>query len=66
MWEEIFKLALGNGIWAVLFLGLLLHQLKENATREKKYQDTIYKLADRLSVVEDIKQDIEEIKVKLK
>ena len=23
MWEEIFNLALSNGLWAVLFLGLL-------------------------------------------
>ena len=62
MWEEIFKLALSNGIWAVLFVGLLVYQLKDSAKREKKYQETITKLNAHLDVVEDIKEELKEIR----
>ena len=66
MWDEIFKLAMSNGIWAVLFLGLLIYQLRDSATREKKYQKTIEVLSNNLSVVEEIKQEVEEIKTVIK
>ena len=46
MWEEIFKLAVSNGIFAVMFLGLLIYQLKDSGRREKKYQDTLEKLSN--------------------
>jgi len=62
MWEEIFKLALSNGIWAVLFVGLLVYQLKDSAKREKKYQETIAKLNSHLDSVMDIKEEIKEIR----
>ncbi len=65
MWSEIFKLAMSNGIWAVLFLGLLIYQLKDSATREKKYQKTIDNLVSSLSVVEQIKEEVEDIKIRL-
>ena len=62
MWEEIFKLAISNGIWAVMFLGLLVFQLKDSANREKKYQATINKLNEHLGVVNELKNDINDIK----
>lgn len=62
MWDEIFKLALSNGIWAVLFVALLIFQLKDSAKREKKYQETIVKLNSHLDCVEDIKDEIKEIR----
>ena len=37
MWEEIFNLALNNGLWAVLFLMLLVYVLKDSKSRESKY-----------------------------
>ena len=58
MWEEIVKLAMSNGLWAVLFLGLLVYQLKDSKSREQKYQDTITILGEKLQVVEEIKRDI--------
>ena len=58
MWEEIVKLAMSNGLWAVLFLGLLVYQLKDSKLREQKYQDTITILGEKLQVVEEIKRDI--------
>ena len=62
MWEEIFNAALSNGIWTVLFVALLIYQLKDSAAREEKYQKTIEILTQKYAVVEDIKEDILEIK----
>lgn len=65
MWEEILQIAISNGIWAVLFVALLIYQLKDSAQREVKYQQTIEVLTQKYEVVEDIKQDIDEIKISL-
>ena len=62
MWEKIVDLAVTNGIWAVLFLGLLIYLLKDSRAREAKYQDTIKDLNRSLEIVHDIKEDITEIK----
>ena len=62
MWEEVFKLALSNGIWAVMFVGLLIFQLKDSSKRERKYQETISKLNQHLDAVEDIKEELKEIR----
>ena len=62
MWDKILNLALSNGIWAVLFLMLLVFQLKDSKTREAKYQKTIENLGDALQVVKEVKEDVEEIK----
>lgn len=66
MWEEILKLAVSNGIWAVLFLGLLIYQLRDSAGREKKYQITIEKLNQHLDVVNELQNDINDIKNDIK
>ena len=65
MWEEIFNLAINNGLWAVLFLVLLFYVLKDSRAREKKYQDTIDKLGKSVACIEEIKEDVEDIKEKL-
>ncbi len=62
MWEEIFNLALSNGIWSAMFLGLLIFQLKDSSKREKKYQETISKLNEHLGAVSDIKEEVKEIR----
>jgi preprotein translocase subunit YajC len=48
--EDIFKLALQNGIFAVLFVFLFFYVLRENAKREAKYQEIIKKLS---TIIED-------------
>ena len=63
MLEEIFRIALTNGIWSALFVGLLVYQLKDSSKREKKYQDTITKLNCHLDMVESIKEEVKEIRV---
>lgn len=62
MWEKIINLAIGNGLWAVLFLMLLVFVLKDSHSREQKYQETIENLGTALQVVNDVKNDVEDIK----
>lgn len=62
MWDEILNLAIKNGLWAVLFLGLFIFVIRDSTTREKKYQDTIKNLTEHLGVVKDIKEDVDAIK----
>ena len=65
MWEKIFNLALSNGLWAVLFLALLVYQLRDSRLRERKYQNTIDALGKSLETINDVKSDVEEIKMAL-
>ncbi len=65
MWEEIFNQATTTGIWAMLFVGLLFFILTDSAKREKKYQETIAKLNNHLDCVEDIRDEIKEIRTSL-
>lgn len=62
MWEEVFNLAIKNGLWAVLFMALFVFVIKDSAGREKKYQETIKDLTDHLGVVKMIKEDVDDIK----
>ena len=62
MWEQIFNLAISNGLFAVLFLGLLIYQLKDSRSRENRYQETIARLGNALDIVQSVKHDVEEIK----
>lgn len=49
------------GIWAILFVTLFSVQIKESKTRESKYQATIDTLADKLKLIADIKENVDEI-----
>ena len=62
MWSEILRLAVGNGLWAVLFCCLLVYQLTDSRKRELKYQQTIESLRASLVAVEAIRKDVELIK----
>ena len=62
MWEEIFNLAIKNGLWAVLFTGLLVYVIKDSRKREKEYQELIKELSESLAIVKDIKQNVDKIK----
>lgn len=66
MWDKILNMAISNGIWAVLFLGLLVFQLKDSRRREAKYQETIAGLNKSLGVVNSIKEDVDEVKKDIK
>lgn len=62
MWEKIIATAAESGIWAVLFVVLFFIQIKDSKTREGNYQSTIDALAEKLKMIADIKNDIEDIK----
>lgn len=62
MWENIFEMATKSGIWAVLFVSLFFIQLKDSKSREGKYQQTIESLADKLKVVMEIQECVDDIK----
>lgn len=64
MWEKLIDYAIssGAGIFAILFVGLLAWVLKTNNDREVRYIGITEKLAASLSCVEEIKNDIDDIK----
>ena len=62
MWEQIWESALNSGLWAMLFVGLFITQMKDSKAREEKYQTLIDSLAKKLEIVELIQEDIVEIK----
>ena len=66
MWNDIFNIAISNGIFAALFVALLIYELKDSRKRESKYQNTIDNLSNKLNTVDEIKQDVTEIKECLK
>lgn len=61
MWEEILRLALSNGLWAVCFVVLLVYVLKDSRRRENKYQLIINALTDKLDIVRAVKADTQRI-----
>ena len=65
METEIIKMVISQGIFAVLFVWLFFDTRKDSKQREEKYINTIDKLTDKISIVEDIKEDVEEIKYKI-
>ena len=65
MENEILQLAASQGLWAVMFVGLLFYVLKENSIREEKFQDIISNLTERLDVLDILKKDVDEIKESL-
>ena len=61
MWDKILELAIGDGLWALLFCVLLIYELKDSRAREGKYQDTITSLAKDLEYIKDIEEEIKDM-----
>jgi hypothetical protein len=64
MWEVILDYAInsGAGLFTLLFIGLLVWVLRTNDKREQRYISITEKLANSLSCVETIKNDVDDIK----
>lgn len=69
MESELIKTATSQGIWVTLTVALILYILKaqekrdlKQEEREKKYQDVIFKLTEKFNVIDDVKNDVKEIK----
>lgn len=54
MWEEFLGQVLANGVWATMFVFLLIYVLRDSKVREQAYMETVKALTDRLKVVEDV------------
>lgn len=65
MWEDILNIVISNGIFATLFVFLLVYLLKDSAKRENKYTNTISTLNKHLGVTEDIEEKVDEVKIRL-
>ena len=63
--ENLLELAISNGIFAALFVWLLFYTLKDSKKREEKYLKVIDKLSTQFELLEEVKEDVEEIKKKL-
>lgn len=55
----------GQGIWTICAVCLTIYVLKTSGERESKLQDLINRLTEKFSIVEDVKEDVEEIKNKI-
>ena len=66
IWNEVLSTVVSNGICAVLFVWLFFYQMKDSTKREEKYQQTIETLTKSLSTLEDVKQELLDIKEYLK
>ncbi|WP_026895345.1 BhlA/UviB family holin-like peptide [Clostridiisalibacter paucivorans] len=69
MEEKIIELASSQGIWTLLTILLIFYILKsqekrdlKQEDRERKYQEIIASLTDKLNLIEDVKQNVEELK----
>ena len=73
MEEKIIEMAATQGVWALLSIVLIFYIIKtqekrdlRQEEREKTYQNIISSLTDKINLVEDIKEDVEQIKDSLK
>lgn len=66
IWNDIISIIVSNGVFAILFVWLFCYQLKDSSKRETKYQQTIEQLTSSLQILDDVKQDISDIKEFLK
>lgn len=69
MGNELLKVASSQGVWAALSVALIFYILKaqekrdlKQEQRESKYQNIITRLSDELNVIEEMKNDVIEIK----
>ena len=60
--NELMNIDVSQISFGALFVWLLIDTNKKNQAREEKYQGTIDKLAENIGVIQDVKEDVEEIK----
>ena len=63
MEEGILKLAMTQGIWAVLFVALLFYVLKANEKREERLLGCLEQMGEQYEVLSaDVKETREDVK----
>lgn len=60
--DELLKVAFTQGFGYGLFVLLLLYVLRTTGEREKRYQDLLDKLTEKFNIVENVQDDVKEIK----
>ena len=60
--NELLSIDLSQISFGVLFVWLLFDTNKKNEAREQKYQEIIENLSNNISLIQDVKEDVEEIK----
>lgn len=60
--NELLSIDLSQISFGALFVWLLFDTNKKNESREQKYQEIINNLSENISLIQDVKDDIEEIK----
>lgn len=63
--DELINLALKEGLGYGMFACLLVYVLKTTGERETRYQNLLDKLAENFNLVENIQEDVKEIKNKI-
>lgn len=61
-WSELVKIVVSNGVFAMLFVFLFIYQLKDSSKREDEYRKTIDGLIKHLDVLEEVKEEVSELK----
>ena len=61
-WSTLLSVVSESGVWAMLFVTLLIVLITGNNRREERYQEIIRALGNSLKKVEEIKEDVEDIK----
>lgn len=61
-WSELVKIVVSNGVFAMLFVFLFIYQLRDSSKREEEYRDTIDNLVKHLEIIEDVKEEVGELK----
>lgn len=60
--DELLTTALSQGLGYGLFVFLLIYVLKTTGDREKRYQDLLDKLTSKFNIIENVQDDVKEIK----
>lgn len=60
--NELLSIDLSQISFGALFVWLLFDTNKKNGNREQKYQEIIESLSNNISLIQDVKEDVEEIK----
>ena len=70
--QALIEAATTQGIWVLLFVSLLLYTIKNNEKlvekqdkREENYQKLLSDMTEKYSVVEDIRNSVDEIQKKV-
>ena len=60
--NELLSIDLSQISFGALFVWLLFDTNKKNENREQKYQEIIESLSNNIALIQDVKEDVEEIK----